>query len=95
MCAESPATLQHTECVLRTEFQQVVLVDNRVLKSESKCISASKDLQTISSVIALNYRVSNSKSAELYKNVGVDYQNTIITPTIQDSVKAITAKLIG
>lgn len=72
--------------------QQVIQVDNRVLKSESKCISASKDLQTISSVIALNYRVSNSKSAELYKNVGVDYQNTIITPTIQDSVKAITAK---
>ncbi len=72
--------------------QQVVQVDNRVLKSEAKCISASKDLQTITSVIALNYRVSNSKSAELYKNVGVDYQNTIITPTIQDSVKAITAK---
>ncbi len=72
--------------------QQVVQVDNRVLKSEAKCISASKDLQTITSVIALNYRVSNSKSAELFKNVGVDYQNTIITPTIQDSVKAITAK---
>lgn len=72
--------------------QQVVLVDNRVLKSESNCVSASKDLQTVSSVIALNYRVANSKSADLYKNVGLDYQNTIINPTVQDSVKAVTAR---
>ena len=72
--------------------QEVIQVDNRVLKTDVDCMSASKDLQTVSSVIALNYRVANVKSAELYKNVGVDYQNTVVIPTIQDSVKAITAR---
>lgn len=72
--------------------QQVVIIDNRVLKAESNCTSASKDLQTVQSVIALNYKVSNASSAQIYKNVGVDFQNTIVTPTIQDSVKAVTAR---
>ena len=72
--------------------QEVIQIDNRVLKTDVDCMSASKDLQTVSSVIALNYRVSNAKSADLYKNIGVDYQNTVVIPTIQDSVKAITAR---
>ena len=72
--------------------QQVVMMDNRVLKAEAQCTSASKDLQTVATTIALNYRVSPSSSANLYKNVGVDFQNTIVIPSIQDSVKAGTAK---
>lgn len=72
--------------------QNVVLVDNRVLKTEVSCMSASKDLQNVSSGIALNYRVANAKSADLYKNVGIDYQNTIVIPTIQDGIKAVTAR---
>lgn len=72
--------------------QQIIEVDNRVLKAEVQCSSASKDLQTVSSVIALNYRVSTASSANLYKNVGLDFQNTIVNPAIQECVKAITAK---
>lgn len=72
--------------------QNVVIIDNRVLKSEVNCMSASKDLQNVSSGIALNYRIANAKSAELYKNVGTDYQNTIVIPTIQDGIKAVTAR---
>lgn len=72
--------------------QQIVEIDNRVLKAEVECSSASKDLQTVSSVIALNYRVSTASSATLYKNVGVDFENTIVSPAIQECVKAITAR---
>lgn len=72
--------------------QQIVQVDNRVLKSEAVCVSASNDLQTVQSTIALNYKVTNANSATLYKNVGTDFQNIIVTPAIQDSVKAVTAK---
>ncbi len=72
--------------------QEIVQVDNRVLISEVSSSSASKDLQTVSSVIALNYRVDNMSSASLYKNVGMNFQNTIVNPAIQESVKAITAQ---
>jgi regulator of protease activity HflC (stomatin/prohibitin superfamily) len=72
--------------------QQVVQVDNRVQKAEATCSSASKDLQTISSVIAVNYKVLNDSSASVYKNIGRDYVEVIITPAIQECVKAVTAR---
>jgi len=72
--------------------QQIVQIDNRVLKAEVQCTSASKDLQIVSSTIALNYKVTNLSSGDIYKNVGTDFENKIVTPAIQESVKAITAK---
>lgn len=73
-------------------IQQIILVDNRVQKAEVACSAASKDLQTVSSTIAVNYKVLNSYSAEVYKNIGLDYESIIITPAIQECVKAVTAK---
>ena len=72
--------------------QHIVLVDNRVQKAEAVCSAASKDLQTVSSTVAVNYKVLNSRSADMYKNVGMDYEAIIITPAIQECVKAVTAK---
>lgn len=71
---------------------QVVKIDNRVLKTEVNSTSASKDLQNVSSTIALNYRVARASSASLYKNVGLDFENVIVNPAIQECVKAVTAK---
>lgn len=70
----------------------VVTIDNRVLKAEVDCSSASKDLQTVSSTISVNYRIAPTKSAEVYKNIGSSYQEVIVIPAIQETVKAITAK---
>ncbi|MBQ7980713.1 MAG: prohibitin family protein, partial [Oscillospiraceae bacterium] len=72
--------------------QDIILVDNRVQKAESACSAASKDLQTVTSTIAVNYKVLNSYSADVYKNIGLDYEAKIITPAIQECVKAVTAK---
>ncbi|MBQ8826800.1 MAG: prohibitin family protein [Oscillospiraceae bacterium] len=72
--------------------QEIVLVDNHVQKAEVACSAASKDLQTVSSTIAVNYKVLNSYSANVYKNIGMDYQEVIITPAIQECVQAVTAK---
>ncbi|MCM1523400.1 MAG: prohibitin family protein [Ruminococcus sp.] len=72
--------------------QQVVQIDNRVLKAEVDCSSASSDLQTVSSTIALNYRVKNEASASIYRDVGPTYENVIIAPAIQECVKAVTAR---
>lgn len=73
-------------------IQKIILIDNRVQKSEATCTAASKDLQTVSSTIAVNYKVLNSFSANVYKNIGMDYESVIITPAIQECVKAVTAK---
>lgn len=73
-------------------IQQIVQVDNRVRKAEVDCSSASKDLQTVSSTIALNYRVRRESSAEIYRNVGPSFEPIIIAPAIQECVKAVTAR---
>ncbi len=72
--------------------QKIVLIDNRVLKAEVDCSSASKDLQTVRSTIAVNYKVVNSYSASVYKNIGMDYESVIIIPAVQECVKAVTAQ---
>lgn len=73
-------------------IQQVVQIDNRVQKAEVDCSSASKDLQTVTSTIALNYKVRNSSLADIYQNVGPDFESIIVSPAIQECVKAVTAK---
>ncbi len=73
-------------------IQNIIQVDNRILKAEAPCVSASKDLQTVSSSIALNYRVDTSMSADLYKNVGLSFESTIVNPAIQECVKAVSAQ---
>ena len=73
-------------------IQQVVRIDNRVQLVTVDSSSASKDLQTVRSTIALNYRVDNTQSADLYQRVGMSYENVIIVQAIHECVKAVTAK---
>ncbi len=71
---------------------QVVNMDNRVLKSEAQSTSASKDLQNVSSTIAVNYRLQSDSAASVYQNIGRNYEEVIIQPAILESVKAVTAQ---
>lgn len=72
--------------------QKIIIIDNRVLKTDVESTSASKDLQTIYAVVSLNYRVRNDQSANIYKNVGVNFNDVIVKPAVQECVKSITAK---
>ncbi|ORX48409.1 hypothetical protein BCR36DRAFT_371262 [Piromyces finnis] len=70
----------------------IVQVDNRVTKTEVESNAASKDLQSISTKVAVNYRVNPASSANIYKNVGTDYNTVIVNPAIQECVKSVAAK---
>ncbi|MGE5458980.1 MAG: prohibitin family protein [Methanobacterium sp.] len=72
-------------------YQKVVLVDCRVKKVENHAAAASKDLQTVTSTVAVNYNVIPLSAAKLYQRVGMDYENTVIAPAIQESIKAVSA----
>lgn len=73
-------------------IQSVVKMSNKIQVYEVDASAVSKDLQTVSSKIAVNYRVSTDASANLYKNVGVDYKTILVTPILQESMKSATAK---
>lgn len=71
---------------------RVVVFDVRTKKDQVAVGAASKDLQLVETTIALNYHVDPEKVDKLYQEVGVDYEARVISPAIQESVKASTAK---
>ncbi len=73
-------------------IERVVVIDIKVQKEEADVQAASKDLQTVTSRIALNYNIDPMHAVSLYQNIGIDYKSRIIDPTIQEAVKATTAK---
>ncbi len=73
-------------------IESVKDVDVRILKVEVQASAASKDLQTVSAKIALNFQLEASKVDELYKQVALDYEDRLLSPALQESIKAATAK---
>jgi regulator of protease activity HflC (stomatin/prohibitin superfamily) len=72
--------------------EQVVPLEVRTLKYVADATAASNDLQEVQSTIALNYHISPSQANIIYQQLGADYADRIIAPTIQESVKASVAK---
>lgn len=72
-------------------IQDVVKIDNRITKLEVDTEAFSKDLQTVSTTIAINYRVETSMSYSIYKNIGRDYESVLVVPAVNEVLKAITA----
>lgn len=78
---------------LKIPFVQAVEnMSNKIQVYETPASAVSKDLQTVSSNIAVNYRLVSDKSANMYQNVGTDYQTVLITPVVQECMKSATAK---
>ena len=72
--------------------QKVIKIDNRITKLEVSTEAFSKDLQTVSTTLAINYRVDSKMSYSLYKNIGANYEEVLVTPAVNEVLKAITAK---
>jgi prohibitin 2 len=72
--------------------EQVVQLEVRTLKFQADATAASNDLQEVQTTIALNYHISPSQANIIYQQLGADYADRIIAPTIQESVKASVAK---
>ncbi len=73
-------------------IEKIVLIDCRTQKAEINCSTASKDLQEVYLNVAINYNVNRSTAQTLYKEVGINYASIIISPSLLESVKSITAQ---
>lgn len=71
---------------------RVVVFDVRTKKDQVEAGAASKDLQLVQTTIALNYHPDPAAVDKLYQEVGTEYESRVISPAIQESVKASTAK---
>ena len=71
---------------------EVVLLETRTQKEESKATAASRDLQTVTTSLALNFRIDPQKASDLFRDVGTEYKSRIIDPAVQESIKVVTAR---
>lgn len=70
----------------------VQLMEVRTQKEGSEASAASKDLQIVTTSLALNFHIDPAKVAQLYRNVGTSYTERIIAPAVQESIKMVTAQ---
>lgn len=72
--------------------ESVKIFDAKVQKEEVATNSASKDLQDVSMTVAVNYSINALNVKELYSNVGMNYKATILQPSINEALKAVTSQ---
>lgn len=70
----------------------VIPVSVQTQKEEANASAASKDLQLITSQVAVIYHVNPSTAAKVYQEMRNEYGPRVIQPAIQEAVKASTAK---
>ena len=73
-------------------IEKIVKMNVRVQKIEVKTNSSSKDLQDVDMSIAVNYQINRSKATDLYKTVGTNYEEVVLEPAIEESIKSVTSR---
>jgi regulator of protease activity HflC (stomatin/prohibitin superfamily) len=73
-------------------FQDTIVnIEVRTLKFVTATSAASKDLQTVTTEVTVNYRPSPTSIHTLYKEVGLTYESRVIQPAVEEVVKQVTA----
>src|SRR3954471_7649678 len=72
--------------------QTMHLVAVSIQKDEGDGDAASKDLQIVHTKIAINYHVRPDAVVSVYRDLGNEPGERIIIPSVQEAVKAVTAR---
>ncbi|MFB5618805.1 MAG: prohibitin family protein [Nitrosopumilaceae archaeon] len=70
----------------------IVPMEIRTLKFVTDTSSASRDLQTVSTEVTVNYRPDANSVHTLFKEVGLQYEDRIIQPAVEEVIKQVTAR---
>lgn len=61
----------------------------------TEVFSQSRDLQEITVVASVNYRVDPARAAELYRDVGTGYERSVIEPALLQRMKAAVGQVLA
>lgn len=73
-------------------IESVSKMETRIQKEEVASSAVTKDLQDVEANLALNYSIDKETALKLFKEVGVNYKENIVTPVLHESFKAGTAQ---
>ena len=71
--------------------ERVEIMDVLIQKDQTPTQASSKDLQEVSTEVTVNYRLNPVLVGQVYQDFRQNYVSTIISPQIQEAVKAVTA----
>ena len=78
---------------VKTPFiEKIVKIDCKTKKIEESSEGSTKDMQTVTSTVAVNYNVKKDSANILYREVGKEYEDIIIKPAILESIKSTIAQ---
>ncbi len=70
----------------------VVTMDITTQKESVDASASSKDLQSVTTQVSLNYNLDKEHVMDIYRDLKTEYVERIIAPSIQEAVKSATAK---
>ena len=73
-------------------IEKIQKMNIRVQKVEVNTDSSSKDLQDVNMSLVVNYHIDKNQAIDLYKTVGRGYEQVILTPAIEEGIKAVTSQ---
>lgn len=77
---------------LKSPVSEVIHMDNRTQKGTLQMSCFSSDIQEVNITYTVNYQIQKQNAQNIYKTIGRDYYNTVVTPCIQEAIKTITAQ---
>ena len=77
---------------LKAPWQKIVLMDNRVQKVTVDTQAFSSDIQQVDVRLTITYRIDNDAASKLYRQVGVQYYDKVISPRLMENTKSVFAK---
>lgn len=73
-------------------WKKVIKMDNRTQKQTITLSCFSSDIQAVDVIYTVNYRIDKENAQHIYKTIGTDYFNLIVSPKIAEAVKDVFAK---
>ena len=77
---------------LKTPFQRIVNMDNREQKTSFVTQAFSSDIQQVDVTGSINYAINKTNAMNLFKEVGTDYFNKLISPRMLEVTKGVFSK---
>lgn len=78
--------------VINPFITSVVKMDITTQQLAVPSSAASKDLQSVSTEVSVNYNLDSNKVVDIYRELKNEYAERVIQPSIQEAVKSATAK---
>lgn len=73
-------------------FDHVNLMDTRTQRLTFKFSAFSSDIQQVDVNVTLNYNIDKINAVTLYKELGVGFEDTIITPRVTEAAKIVFSR---